>query len=324
MKKWFTFLLAVMLLCSSAYALEVSGDDFDFWYEQMRILVEDIGGRTVGSEGEQAAFEHIENVFAELGFSREKGTLWESSCINPWSNTESLSLVAVIPALNPDANILTVCAHYDSHGPGARDNASGVAAMLTMCKAFSAMEPYADTELRFIAFSAEESGHQGSMSYCAGLTDDEKARSLAAFNIDILVMGIEEEDRALSMDTLGMRAAGGYVDGSTDAPAHNRAALALLNAMDDTGYLLPEDEEVLWCGPRHLGESDHESFHLVGIDSVNLCFRGTTASGGTWPYLMHTPFDVMQDDFEINRTWEALDILYTALDGLANDPAYGG
>ena len=323
MKKCMICLMATMLLFSSACALEVSGDDFDFWYEEMRVLVEDIGGRTVGEEGEMLALDYLKQRFESMGFSEADGTLIQYRCTTDWSDEESISLVAVKPALNPGANILTVCAHYDSHGPGARDNASGVAAMLTMCKAFSTMEPYADTELRFIAFSAEESGHQGSLGYCAGLTADERARSLAAFNIDILVMGIEEEDRALSMDTLGMRTADGYVDGSEVSPVRNRAALALLAAIDETGYFSPEDEDVLWCGPRHLGESDHESFHWIGVDAVNYCFRGTTASGGTWPALMHSPDDIM-GDFDLNRTWEALDILYTALDGLANDPAYGG
>lgn len=322
MKKCMICLMATMLLFSSACALEISGDDFDFWYEEMRVLVEDIGERTVGEEGEMLALDYLKQRFESMGFNEADGTLAQYRCTTDWSDVESISLVAVKPALNPGANILTVCAHYDSHGPGARDNASGVAAMLAMAKIFAVMEPYADTELRFIAFSAEESGHQGSLGYCAGLTNDEKARSLAAFNIDILVMGIEEEDRALSMDTLGMRTADGYTDGSEASPARNRAALALLAAMDETGYFAPEDEDVLWCTPRHLGESDHESFHWIGVDAVNYCFRGTTASGGTWPALMHSPDDIM-GDFDLNRSWEALDILYTALDGLANDPAYG-
>ena len=322
MKKCMICLLATMLLLSSAHALEVSSDDLDYWYEQMRILVEDVGSRKAGTAGEKLAHAYLESHFRELGFSPEDGTLKQSVCINPWSETESYSLIAIKPALNPDAQILTVCAHYDSHGPGARDNASGTAAMLTMCRLFSGMAPYADTELRFIAFSAEESGHQGSLGYCAELTADELARSLATFNIDILVMGVEEENRALSMDTMGMRTADSYVNGSANSPAFNRAAKALLSAMDETGYFTPEDEEVLWCGPRHLGDSDHESFHLSGVDAVNYCFRGTTASGGRWPDLMHRSGDAM-GDFDINRTWEALDILYTALDGLANDPSYG-
>ena len=77
-----------------------------------------------------------------------------------------------------------------------------------------------------------------------------------------------------------------------------------------------------WCVPRHLGASDHESFHLSGIDAVNVCFRGNVAEGGSWPGVMHTPEDVM-GDFDLERSRQALEVLLTAVEGLAADPDYG-
>lgn len=328
MKKWLAFLLAPLLLFSSACALEITDEDFDYWYETMTYLVDNIGTRECGTPGEKVALEYMRQCFEELGYSAGDGTLLESSCQSPWSQDESISLIAVKPALNPGANIITVCAHYDSAAPedipapGARDNASGAAAMMLMCRLMSQYDAFENTELRFIAFSAEESGHQGSIAYCESLTEDERQRSLATFNIDILVADVWEDDRAFSLDTMGLRTPDGYVTGSLDAPAFNRAALAMLAGMDETGMYPADEEEVTWCGPRHKGQSDHESYHLVGIDSVNVCFRGTTESGGRWPEFMHTPSDTM-GDFDLDRSRWALDALYTALDGLASDCAYG-
>ena len=319
----FCLWLVLMLLCPGAYALEVSGEDVDYWYEEMTWLVDDVGTRKVGTTGEKAGYEYMVQAFGKLGYSFEKGNLFLSlSHVEGWSEEDSISLIAVKPAVNPNAKIITVCAHYDSLSPGARDNASGVAAMLLMCKLFTAQPALPDTEMRFIAFSAEESGHQGSIAYCEELTADERARSLATFNIDILVTDVWEENRAFSMDTMGMRTEEGYVDGSEEQPAYNVPALALLQARTELEVYPDDEEDWTWCLPRHLGMSDHESFHGVQIDSVNVCFRGNSEGHGRWPEFMHTPSDVM-GDFDLNTSWTALNVLYTAVDGLARDHTYG-
>jgi hypothetical protein len=143
------------------------------------------------------------------------------------------------------------------------------------------------------------------------------------FNVDILTVGMEDSAvTALSCDTLGMRAENGYQEGTEEKPAHNRAAKAILQAMRDVGGFPPEEENVLWCGPRHLGMSDHQSFHEGGMDSVNFCFRGNPEEGGNWPAKMHKPEDTMEN-LDLPRTEQALKVLYTAIDGLASDPDYG-
>ena len=88
------------------------------------------------------------------------------------------------------------------------------------------------------------------------------------------------------------------------------------------GRFDPEEADVTYCVPRHLGASDHESFHLSGIDSVNVCFRGNVEEGGHWPEFMHTISDVM-GDFELDRSYQALDVVFAAVDGLARDKTYG-
>ena len=119
-----------------------------------------------------------------------------------------------------------------------------------------------------------------------------------------------------------MQTEAGYVSGTVESPAYNRAALALLAAKEELGVFPDEDEDWNWCRPRHLGMSDHESFHLYEMDSVNVCFRGNSEGHGRWPEFMHTPSDVM-GDFDLDASLTALNVLYTAVHGLAEDHAYG-
>ena len=65
-----------------------------------------------------------------------------------------------------------------------------------------------------------------------------------------------------------------------------------------------------------------DSFHHKGIDAVNISFRGNPQTTGDWSELIHTPSDMI-GDFVWDRTWQTLDILYTAIDGLAQDASYG-
>lgn len=311
--------IAMIMLFSTAYS-EISQEEFDQWYDQITYLVDEIGTRTVGTEEHDRAHEYLLAQFEKAGMARDNKTLWESSSVA--KGEEVFSIVGVKPALKEEPRLITVCAHYDSNAPGARDNASGVATVLMLMRHFSELPAYSDTELRFIAFSAEETGHQGSLSYVASLTEEEKQRSLAVFNIDILLVDVWDTEAAFSCDTLGGRIGSEYIEGTEEAPVSNAAVRAILKAMDDVGGFAPEDEGVSWCVPRHMGMSDHESFHLAGIDAVNLCFRGNVAQGGSWPASMHTADDIM-GDFDLGRSRQALEVLITAVEGLAADHSYG-
>ncbi len=79
----------------------------------------------------------------------------------------SANIVANLPGRDRSDAILLIGAHYDTvrGSPGADDNASGVAGLLELSRAFAALEPA--LTVRFIAFTNEEapfflSGQQGS------------------------------------------------------------------------------------------------------------------------------------------------------------------
>ena len=68
------------------------------------------------------------------------------------------NLIVTLPAASPDAPILIIGAHYDtvSRSPGADDNASGVAALLELARAFSEEPPARSIEIRMVFYANEE------------------------------------------------------------------------------------------------------------------------------------------------------------------------
>jgi len=97
------------------------------------------------------------------------------TCKQEWqqdSGVELANVVAVIPGTSTDT--LTLGAHYDSRpfegrAPGAEDNGSGVATLLTIAKAFTSAGIQPKRTLYFVGFAAEEPGLIGSKEFALGL-----------------------------------------------------------------------------------------------------------------------------------------------------------
>lgn len=86
-------------------------------------------------------------------------------------NTQNV--VGLVEGRNPDKGVLVYSAHYDHLGqlgeqayfPGANDNASGVAMLLSLARHYSRPENQPEQSLLFIAFGAEELGLLGSRHF---------------------------------------------------------------------------------------------------------------------------------------------------------------
>ena len=89
-------------------------------------------------------------------------------------------------APSADADILVFSAHHDSvpTAYGANDNASGVTALLAVAEALKDVPT--DTELRFISFTDEENGKNGSRQYTSGLSARERERMIGDIQLDML------------------------------------------------------------------------------------------------------------------------------------------
>lgn len=86
------------------------------------------------------------------------------------------NVVGYLPAAGSDETV-TVGAHYDSRpfegaAPGAVDNGSGVAALLSIARAVTANKVKPMKSIYFVAFAAEEPGLWGSQSFVDALTSN--------------------------------------------------------------------------------------------------------------------------------------------------------
>lgn len=323
-------LLALCLFWSAASAEPPEADSGD-WLQIMTEFVTETGIRESFTPNQRRAAAYLTSLWEAQGYRQADGTLLLQSApsprevaLSPSQKDELTNVIAVKKARNADPAIIILCAHYDSsyETVGAKDNASGMAAVLTLSEAFAKTEAYPDTELRFIAFDGEEYGELGSTVYVNSLTIGEGARVLAVFNIDILAVEEGAADVALSCNTLGGRRVGAYLMGYEDSPVSNQASLAFEKAFRALGGFEDLEWGIDFCIPRHWGAGDNVTFHNAYIDAATICFQGNMAAEGAWPEDMHTPEDDLNKRFDLERTQYALDVLCRAVDGLAADHEY--
>jgi len=100
-------------------------------------------------------------------------------------NYPTQNVIAETRGGDPDKVIL-VGAHLDSvgPGPGINDNGSGSAALLEFAQQLRNTKT--KNKIRFVWFSAEESGLLGSEAYVASLPDSERAKIAAMLNFDMI------------------------------------------------------------------------------------------------------------------------------------------
>ncbi len=171
----------------------------------------------------------------------------------------------------PDAPVVIFTAHYDSveKAPGASDNASGTAGMLELARILA--EVPVEAELRFAAVGAEEVGLVGSRYYVAQLPEEERARIVANYNMDMIGTAGEAQTQ-LFVNTL---------DGD------NLVARTARMAREALGY--PED---LLRAPFQRGASDHVAFADAGIPAANFIWREPeTINLEPW---YHHPYDTIE------------------------------
>jgi hypothetical protein len=175
------------------------------------------------------------------------GPLTLTIATNRYVGLEGANVIGVRHAVNdPEgttAPIVMVGAHIDSvlGGPGAHDNATGPAAALEIARVLS---QYAlDKEIRFGGYGNEEGGLRGSRAYVATLGDEERARFVGEWDLDM--MGTPYEPARFWALT---------PDGRS-----NFVVQSAYDAATRAGFA-----ELKNC---KLGQSDHQSFFDIGIPS---------------------------------------------------------
>jgi hypothetical protein len=144
-----------------------------------------IGLRVEGTDGERQGAAYIASTLEGYGYQPE--TL-PFTAVDYYGNTVNSQNVVAVKSGRSSREII-VGAHYDSTagGPGADDNASGVAMMLEMAQLLEGRStPYT---IRFVAFGAEEGGMVGSTAFVNQMSASERANTVGFVNLDSIVAG---------------------------------------------------------------------------------------------------------------------------------------
>ena len=157
-------------------------------------------GRGAGTEGLVEARDYIETMFRRFGLSPGVGdSYFQNFAIPSGPDGRPVQLQNVIGVVEGTADLpaVVLSAHYDHLGygwpadragsqgkvhPGADDNASGVAVMLTLAERFKQRKPLRD--IVFAAFSGEEAGLIGARYLAANPVDATRGGIHSVVNLD--------------------------------------------------------------------------------------------------------------------------------------------
>ena len=152
-----------------------------------------MAGRASGSQGGEMAGIYIEEYFKSLELKPFQYN--NSQSFRSKNGIRMRNIMGVVPALEPCEDFIVVSAHYDHLGvlknkvyPGADDNASGVAALLTLADAFSQMRRDSigpGVNILFVAFDGKEYSMTGSSHFISTLPIS-SSHIVCEINMDIL------------------------------------------------------------------------------------------------------------------------------------------
>jgi hypothetical protein len=142
-------------------------------------------GRVLGVPGVTVEAEAGERLLALLSAGPTRLRLEHRA---GYETATSTNVVAEIPGTEPDAARVVVGAHYDTQleSPGAADNATGLAALLAIARAWAGLRPRRTIEL--VAFGVEEPAAWGASNFVARRDPESIA---AMVNLDALGPSID-------------------------------------------------------------------------------------------------------------------------------------
>jgi len=239
------------------------------------LAADDLGGRAIGTTGEQKAAEYLAQEFEKLGLT-PMGTngFFQEFTVSKPSNPHEEAVIGtdgagvtgrnVVAFLDKKADkTIVIGAHFDHLGMGgqgslhrgdsaihngADDNASGTAALLALAKIFK--YETLKSNILFIAFSGEENGLWGSNYFVKNPTVDLKTVN---YMINMDMVGRLNAEKSLAVHGVGT---------SPSFPP----VLDPINA--DSLKLVPSESGV--------GPSDHTSFYLQDLPVLHF-FTGQHA-----------------------------------------------
>lgn len=103
----------------------------------------------------------------------------------------SQNVIGTLEGLQPEQGIVYIGGHYDSvsAGPGANDDASGVAGVLEAARVLGTKGHRTKATMKFIAFGSEEIGLDGSYWYVVENYDEVTTMGIGMINLDMIAVG---------------------------------------------------------------------------------------------------------------------------------------
>lgn len=295
-KKKFTCLIAAaILLLSGSFSLKgqsfwISNDTAVHnlvWEEKLRRSIDFLTdslceGRATGSRGATEAAAWIIRHFREDGLVAMDSTY--SKHVFAGHGTVGHNIVGMLPGsrMNPADSYIIIGAHYDHLGvlggrmyPGADNNASGIAALMSLADMFSAMRSAGRTYGRsiiFVAFDAKEMNMAGSVAFWRMIENGELTDPLSGKPVTpekiYAMANLEQLGSSLAPLASGRK---DYMIalGINTLPASKRNLLSLCNQFYGTGLELSES----YYGSEKFTEvfygiSDQRVFARNGIPAV--------------------------------------------------------
>ena len=269
-------LLVIALVVGSCDGPPTDEDLFTSLKKDVYFLAaDDLGGRAIGTTGEQKAAEYLAQEFDKLGLT-PMGTngFFQEFTVSKPSNPHEEAVIGtdgagvtgrnVVAFLDKKADkTIVIGAHFDHLGMGgqgslhrgdsaihngADDNASGTAALLALAKIFK--YETLKSNILFIAFSGEENGLWGSNYFVKNPTVDLKTVN---YMINMDMVGRLNPEKSLAVHGVGT---------SPSFPS----VLDPINS--DSLKLVPSESGV--------GPSDHTSFYLQDLPVLHF-FTGQHA-----------------------------------------------
>jgi len=232
------------------------------------------------------------------------GITMNASLINTHKTSESNNVAGLLRGATHPDEVIIYSAHWDHLGigkpvdgdsiwNGAIDNASGIAAMLSIAKAFTTLKEKPARSVLFLAVTAEEQGLLGS-EYYATHPLFPPANSVADINIDAFSAYGKMKDFTIV----------GYGQSEMDD-------LAKKEAEAQGRYIFPDPNS----GKGYFFRSDHFNFAKVGIPALYGSGTYEQAEKGV-EYAKE-----MSEDYEANHYHKPSDEVYDTwdLDGMVDD-----
>lgn len=255
------------------------------------LAADDLGGRAIGTEGEQKAAEYLAKEFEKLGL-QPMGTkgFFQPFTVSKPSNPHEEAVIGtdgdgvtgrnVVAFLDKKADkTIVIGAHFDHLGMGgqgslhrgdsaihngADDNASGTAALLALAEILKHEE--LKNNILFIAFSGEENGLWGSNYFVKTPTIDLQTVN---YMINMDMVGRLNEEKSLAINGVGTSPSFVPVFDQINADSLKLVTSESgVGPSDHTSFYL-QDLPVL-----HFFTGQHEDYHKPSDDSDKINYEG--------------------------------------------------